>query len=89
MSNDPKKLPDRGLIILLTHISYGYPGGLDFSRKIDPLVNSIMEGVVLPSPSQVEHIASDIEDYRQEDERALVEIEGDWQPLAQPGCYGQ
>jgi hypothetical protein len=48
-----------------------------------------MEGVMLPSPSQVEHIASDIEDYRQEDERVLVEIEGDWQPLAQPRCHGQ
>ena len=85
MSNDPKKLPDRGLIILLTHISYGYPGGLDVSRKIDPLIDSIMEGAMLPSPSQVEHIG----DYRQEDERVLVELEGDWQPLAQPRCHGQ
>jgi hypothetical protein len=44
---------------------------------------------MLPSPSQVEHIASDIEGYKQEDERVLVELEGDWQPLAQPRCYGQ
>jgi hypothetical protein len=88
VSNDPKKLPDRGLIILLTQISYGYPGGINVSRKIDPLVNSIMEGGMLPSPSQVEHIASVIEGYKQEDERVLVELEGDWQPLAQPRCYG-
>lgn len=72
-------------MILLTHILYGYPGGVHVNRKIDPLVKSIMEGVMLPSPSQVERIASDIEGYKQEDERLLVELEENWQPLKPPG----
>jgi hypothetical protein len=44
-----------------------------------------MEGATLPSPSQIEHIASDIEEYKQEDERLLVESEENWQPLEPPG----
>jgi hypothetical protein len=72
------------VIILLTHILYGYPSSIHVSRKIDPLVKSIMEGATLPFPSQVEHIASDIEGYKQEDERLLVELEENWQPLESP-----
>jgi hypothetical protein len=44
-----------------------------------------MEGAMLPSPSQIEHIASEIEGYKQEDERLLVELEENWQPLEPPG----
>jgi hypothetical protein len=44
-----------------------------------------MEGATPPSPSQIEHIASDIEEYKQEDERLLVESEENWQPLEPPG----
>jgi hypothetical protein len=73
------------LIILLTHISYGYPGSIHVSRKIDPLVKCIMEGVMLPSPSQVEHIASDIGGYKQENERLLNEVGVNWQLLEPPG----
>jgi hypothetical protein len=43
-----------------------------------------MEGATLPFLSQIEHIASDIEGYKQEDERLLVELEENWQPLEPP-----
>jgi hypothetical protein len=44
-----------------------------------------MEGATPPSPSQIEHIASDIEGYKQEDERLLVELDENWQLLEPPG----
>ena len=75
------------MIILLTHVSYGYPGGIHVSQKIDPLVRSIMEGVMLPSPLQVDCIASDIEEYKQEDERLFTELKDNWQLLEQPRSF--
>jgi hypothetical protein len=44
-----------------------------------------MEGAMLPSPSQVEHIASDIGGYKQENERLLSEVGVNWQLLEPPG----
>jgi hypothetical protein len=56
---------------------------------IDPLVISIVGGGVLLSCPQVEHIASGIDGYRQEDEKLQKELKEKWQPLELPAQFVQ
>jgi hypothetical protein len=56
---------------------------------IDPLVISIAGRGMLPSCSQIEHIASGIDGYKQEDERLLKELKEKWQPLELPAQFVQ
>jgi hypothetical protein len=77
------------LRILLTYIVNGHPKSIHVSRTIDPLVSSIVGGGVLLSCSQVEHIASGVDGYIQEDEKLLEELKEKWQPVELPAQFVQ
>jgi hypothetical protein len=82
-------LSDPDLRILLTHIVNGYPESIHVSQMIDPLVISIVGGGVLLSCSQVEHRASGIDRYKQEDEKLIKKLKEKWQPLELPAQFVQ
>ncbi|KAF2175753.1 hypothetical protein K469DRAFT_53257 [Zopfia rhizophila CBS 207.26] len=85
--NDPKKLPDRSLMILLTYLLHGYPKGIQISRMVDPLVKCIIEGGMPITCSLAADTASDINEYRQEDEKSCPQLKDNWQPVEQPGNF--
>ena len=82
--NDPKKLPDQGLIILLTYLSHAYPKGISASRMVDTLVKSIIEGAVLLTYPLAEKATSRLYGYTQEKEKAVAELKGEWDLVDRP-----
>ena len=65
---------------------YGYPEGVRISRLVDPLVVSMLKGVVVDPYSMVA-TASEVDKYKQEDERSSFQPQHDWQPLERMGRF--
>jgi hypothetical protein len=65
----------------VTYLFYGYPEGVRISRLVDPLVVSALKGVVLDPYLMVATTASEVNKYKQEDERLYLQLQQDWRPL--------
>jgi hypothetical protein len=65
----------------VTYLFYGYPEGVRMSRLVDPLIVSSLKGVVLDPYSMVATTASEVNKYKQEDERFHLQLQHDWQQL--------
>jgi hypothetical protein len=65
----------------VTYLFYGYPEGVRISRLVDPLVVSALKGVVLDPYLMVTTTASEVNKYKQEDERFYLQLQRDWRPL--------
>lgn len=60
---------------------YGYPEGVRISKLVDPLIVSALKGVVLDPYSMVATTASELNEYKQENERFDLQLQHNWQPL--------
>lgn len=71
-------------MILLTYLLHAYPKGIRASRTVDPLVKSIMEGVVPLTYPLAAQTASRLNRYSQENEKATAELKGEWHLVNRP-----
>jgi hypothetical protein len=65
----------------VTYLFYGYPEGVRVSGLADPLVLSILKGIVLDPYAIVATVAREFDEYEQEDERAQVPFQHEWRLL--------
>jgi hypothetical protein len=77
------------ILALLTYVLDVYPQGIRISRKLDPFVKCIIDGASPLSSSPAVDTLSEIDRYKQEEEKKRYEFKDEWQPIVIPECFSQ